>query len=132
MDFLTIDMVKMHCRIEFYDPDPGRQAEIDKNIKEQANKAEQEVYARIGRNYFDIIKTRHQTCCKLQSTGSNISSDHIFESRLVDWNLATAQTLNLLSIDIHTGHVDTHLRETRSRDQTNVSRSYNRNLHIFR
>ena len=49
-------MVKMHCRIEFYDPDPYRQAEIDKNIKKQANKAEQEVYARIGRDYFDIIK----------------------------------------------------------------------------
>lgn len=56
MDFLTIDMVKMHCRIELYDPDPDRQAEIDNNIKTQANKAEQEVYARIGRNYFDIIK----------------------------------------------------------------------------
>ena len=56
MDFLTIDMVKMHCRIEFYDPDPDRQAEIDNNIKTQANKAEQEVYARIDRNYFDISK----------------------------------------------------------------------------
>ena len=56
MDFLTIDMVKMHCRIELYDPNPDRQAEIDKNIKTQANKAEQEVYERIGRNYFDIIK----------------------------------------------------------------------------
>ena len=56
MDFLTIDMVKMHCRIELYDPDPDRQAEIDNNIKTQANKAEQEVYERIGRNYFDIIK----------------------------------------------------------------------------
>ena len=56
MDFLTIDMVKMHCRIELYDPNPDRQAEIDDNIKTQANKAEQEVYERIGRNYFDIIK----------------------------------------------------------------------------
>ena len=49
-------MVKMHCRIEDYVPDPDRQAEIDDNIKTQANKAEQEVYKRIGRNYFDIIK----------------------------------------------------------------------------
>lgn len=49
-------MVKMHCRVELYDPDPDRQAEIDNNIKTQANKAEQEVYAHIGRNYFDIIK----------------------------------------------------------------------------
>lgn len=56
MDFLTIDMVKTHCRIESYDPDPDRQAEIDDNIKTQANKAEQEVYEYIGRNYFDIIK----------------------------------------------------------------------------
>ncbi len=56
MDFLTIDMVKTHCRIELYDPDPDRQAVIDDNIKTRANKAEQEVYERIGRNYFDIIK----------------------------------------------------------------------------
>ena len=49
-------MVKMHCRIEDYDPDPDRQAEIDDNIKTQASKAEQKVYEYIGRNYFDIIK----------------------------------------------------------------------------
>lgn len=49
-------MVKTHCRIELYDPDPDRQAEINNNIKTQANKAEQEVYASIDRNYFDIIK----------------------------------------------------------------------------
>ena len=56
MDFLTIDMVKTYCRIEDYSKDPERQAEIDNNIKEQANKAEQKVYEQIGRNYFDIIK----------------------------------------------------------------------------
>ena len=53
---MTIDMVKMHCRIESYDPDPDRQAVIDDNIKAQANKAEQKVYEQIGRNYFDVIK----------------------------------------------------------------------------
>lgn len=37
-------------------PQPDRQAEIDKNIKKLANKSEQKVYARIGRNYSDIIK----------------------------------------------------------------------------
>lgn len=56
MDFLTIDMVKMHSRFELYDPDPERQAEIDRDIKEQANMAEQVVYLHIGRNYSDIIK----------------------------------------------------------------------------
>ena len=56
MDFLTIDMVKTHCHFESYDPNPERQAEIDDNIKMQANKAEQEVYEYIGRNYSDIIK----------------------------------------------------------------------------
>lgn len=56
MDFLTIDMVKMHCRIEDYSKDPERQREIDNKIKTEANKAEQEVYAHIGRNYFDIIR----------------------------------------------------------------------------
>lgn len=56
MDFLTIDMVKMNCRIEDYSKDPVRQREIDNNIKTEANKAEQKVYEHIGRNYFDIIK----------------------------------------------------------------------------
>lgn len=56
MDFLTIDMVKMHCRIDLYDSNPDRQLRIDNNIKIEAYKAEQEVYAYIGRNYFGIIK----------------------------------------------------------------------------
>jgi len=56
MDFLTLDLIKKHCRIEDYSKDPERQRKIDDNIKTQANKAEQKVYEYIGRNYFDIIK----------------------------------------------------------------------------
>lgn len=87
MDFLTIDMVKMHCRIEFYDPDPGRQAEIDKNIKEQANKAEQEVYARIGRNYFDIIKEWGEVPPPIKSAALILTSKGLFDSPFDDGNV---------------------------------------------
>lgn len=87
MDFLTIDMVKTHCRIELYDPDPGRQAEIDKNIKEQANKAEQEVYARIGRNYFDIIKEWGEVPVPIKSAALILTSRGLIERPYEDGNV---------------------------------------------
>ena len=86
MDFLTIDMVKMHCRIELYDPDPDRQAEIDKNIKKQAYKAEQEVYARIGRNYFDIIKEWGEVPPPIKSAALILTSKGLFDSPFDDGN----------------------------------------------
>lgn len=87
MDFLTIDMVKMHCRIELYDPDPDRQAEIDKDIKEQANKAEQEVYARIGRNYFDIIKEWGEVPPAIKQTALILTSRGLIERPYEDGNV---------------------------------------------
>jgi hypothetical protein len=86
MDFLTIDMVKMHCRIELYDPDPYIQAEIDKNIKTQANKAEQEVYARIGRNYFDIIKEWGEVPPAIKQAALILTSKGLFDSPFDDGN----------------------------------------------
>ena len=87
MDFLTIDMVKMHCRIEFYDPDPDRQAEIDNNIKTQANKAEQEVYARIGRNYFDIIKEWGEVPVSIKQAALILTSRALIEHPYEDGNV---------------------------------------------
>ena len=84
MDFLTIDMVKMHCRIEDYSKDPDRQAEIDENIKTQANKAEQEVYARIGRNYFDIIKEWGEVPPAIKSAALILTSKKLFDSPFDD------------------------------------------------
>jgi hypothetical protein len=84
MDFLTIDMVKMHCRIELYDPDPYIQAEIDKNIKTQANKAEQEVYKRIGRNYFDIIKEWGEVPPAIKSAALILTSKGLSDSPFDD------------------------------------------------
>jgi hypothetical protein len=87
MDFLTIDMVKMHCRIELYDPDPDRQAEIDDNIKTQANKAEQEVYARIGRNYFDIIKEWGEVPVSIKQAALILTSRALIEHPYEDGNV---------------------------------------------
>ena len=87
MDFLTIDMVKMHCRIELYDPDPDRQAEIDKNIKTQANKAEQEVYARIGRNYFDIIKEWGEVPLSIKQAALILTCRELIERPYEDGNV---------------------------------------------
>ena len=56
MDFLTIDLVKTHCRIECYSKDPDKQRKIDDTIKKCANLAEGIVYEHIGKNYFAIMK----------------------------------------------------------------------------
>ena len=56
MDFLTIDLVKTHCRIEGYSEDPDEQRKIDKTIKKCANLAEGIVYEHIGKDYFAIME----------------------------------------------------------------------------
>ena len=90
MDFLTIDMVKMHCRIESYDPDPDRQAEIDDNIKTQANKAEQKVYEQIGRNYFDVIKEWGDVPAPIKSAALILTSRGLGECPYKDNNVVSA------------------------------------------
>ena len=87
MDFLTLDLIKTHCRIEDYSKDPERQAEIDNNIKAQANKAEQEVYARIGRNYFDIIKEWGEVPPAIKSAALILTSKGLFDSPFDDGNV---------------------------------------------
>ena len=56
MDFLTLDLIKTHCRIEGYSEDPDEQRRIDETIKECANLAEGIVYEHIGKDYFAIMK----------------------------------------------------------------------------
>lgn len=56
MDFLTLDLIKMHCRIEDYSRNKGKQREIDEKIKICANRAEGIVYEHIGKDYFAIMK----------------------------------------------------------------------------
>lgn len=87
MDFLTIDMVKMHCRIEGYSKDPVRQREIDDNIKTQANKAEQKVYEQIGRDYFDIIKEWGEVPPAIKSAALILTSKGLFDSPFDDGNV---------------------------------------------
>ena len=80
-------MVKTHCRIEDYSKDPDRQAEIDNNIKTQANKAEQEVYARIGRNYFDIIKEWGEVPVPIKQAALILTSKGLFDRPFDDGNV---------------------------------------------
>ena len=87
MDFLTIDMVKTHCRIEDYSKDPERQRKIDETIMTQANKAEQEVYERIGRNYLDIIKEWGEVPGAIKSAALILTSKGLFDSPFDDGNV---------------------------------------------
>ena len=56
MDFLTIDLIKTHCRIKDYSKKPKKQREIDETIKKCANRAEEIVYEDLGKDYFAIMK----------------------------------------------------------------------------
>jgi hypothetical protein len=56
MDFLTLDLIKTHCRFEYYSKDPEKQRKIDETIKKCANLAERIVYEYIGKDYFAIMK----------------------------------------------------------------------------
>ena len=87
MDFLTIDMVKTHCRIEGYSKDPERQRKIDETIKTQANKAEQKVYEQIGRNYFDIIKEWGEVPTSIKQAALILTSKGLFDSPFDDGNV---------------------------------------------
>ena len=84
MDFLTLDLIKTHCRIEDYSKDPERQRKIDEAIRTQANKAEQEVYARIGRNYFDIIKEWGEVPLAIKQAALILTSKGLFDSPFDD------------------------------------------------
>ena len=56
MNYITIDMVKIHLRADFYDEDPSKQSKIDNEIRDLITKAEDIVCATICKNYSAIIK----------------------------------------------------------------------------
>ena len=78
MDFLTIDLIKTHCRIEYYSIDPDKQRKIDETIKKCANLAEEIVYEHIGKNYFAIMKEYGEIPISILQAGLIATSDLIF------------------------------------------------------
>ena len=79
MDFLTIDLVKTHCRIECYSKDPEKQHKIDDTIKKCANLAEGIVYEHIGKNYFAIMKEYGEIPISILQAGLIATADMILE-----------------------------------------------------
>lgn len=78
MDFLTLDLVKTHCRIECYSKDPERQRKIDDTIKKCANLAEGLVYEHIGKDYFAIMKEYGEIPISILQAALIATSDTIF------------------------------------------------------
>ncbi len=78
MDFLTIDLVKTHCRIECYSKDPEKQRKIDDTIKKCANLAEGIVYEHIGKDYFAIMKEYGEIPISILQAALIATSDTIF------------------------------------------------------
>ena len=79
MDFLTIDLVKTHCRIEDYSEDPNEQRKIDKTIKKCANLAEGIVYKHIGKNYSAIMKEYGEIPVRIMMAALMATADMILE-----------------------------------------------------
>ena len=78
MDFLTIDLIKTHCRIEYYSKDPDKQRKIDDTIKKCANLAEEIVYEHIGKDYFAIMKEYGEIPISILQAALIATSDLIF------------------------------------------------------
>ena len=79
MDFLTIDLVKKHCRIEDYSKDSDEQRKIDKTIKKCAKLAEGIVYEHIGKDYFAIMKEYGEIPITIKQAALMATADMIFE-----------------------------------------------------
>ena len=79
MDFLTIDLVKTHCRIECYSKDPERKRKIDETIKKCANLAEGIVYEHIGKDYFAIMKEYGEIPITIMQAALMATTDMILE-----------------------------------------------------
>ena len=79
MDFLTIDLVKTHCRIEGYSEYPDEQRKIDETIKKCANLAEWIVYDYIGKDYSAIIKEYGEIPIRIMQAALIATADEIFE-----------------------------------------------------
>lgn len=81
MDFLTIDLVKTHCRIEGYSEDPDEKRKIDKTIKKCANLAEGIVYEHIGKDYFAIMKEYGEIPISIRHAALLAASDMIVDGK---------------------------------------------------
>ena len=81
MDFLTIDVVKTHCRIEYYSKDPDKQRKIDETVKKCANLAEGIVYEHIGKDYFAIMKEYGEIPIAIMQAALIATSDMIINDR---------------------------------------------------
>ena len=79
MDFLTIDLIKTHCRIECYSKDPDKQRKIDDTIKKSANLAEGIVYEHIGKDYSAIMKEYGEIPIRIMMAALMATADMMLE-----------------------------------------------------
>ena len=79
MDFLTLDLIKEHCRIEDYSKDTERQRKIDETIKKCANFAEGIVYEYIGKDYSAIMKEYGEIPIRITQAALIATADILIE-----------------------------------------------------
>ena len=78
MDFLTIDLIKTHCRIEGYSEDPDEQRNNATTITKCANLAEGIVYEHIGKDYPAIMKEYGEIPTRIMQAALMATADMIF------------------------------------------------------
>jgi len=93
MDFLTLDLIKTHCRIEDYSKKPKKQREIDETIKKCANRAEEIVYEDLGKDYFAIMKEYGEIPICIMQAALIATSDILLYDRHPRANFAFTELL---------------------------------------
>ena len=82
-------------------------------------------------NHLHLIETSRQIGSEMQTTRFHIPFYQIVKPRFINRNFTLQQMLNLLLVDIHTGHINAHFRKTSTRHQTDIARAYNCYIHIL-
>ena len=80
--------------------------------------------------YLDLVQALAQLGRKVQTTVGHIAYNQLFKSGLIDRNLPRTELLDFAVININTGYIGSHLGKAGSRNQPDITRSYDRNLHM--
>ena len=82
-------------------------------------------------NHLHLIEASRQISSEMQTTGFHIPFYQIVKPRFINRDFTLQQTLNLLLVDIHTGHINAHFRKTSTRHQAYIARAYNCYIHKY-
>ena len=81
-------------------------------------------------NDFDFAENRGKIGREMETSFTDVFFDKFLESRLINRHDAVVEFIDLFGVDIHASNIRAHFGKTGSRDQTDISGSYDCNVHI--